>query len=375
MYKNNSDNYSRIFNLIYKNDKIAKQEIALRLNLSLPTVSSNLMELKKNKLIRIGGKFESQVGRRAAAYSVSVNAYISIGMEIFKKNVTVSALNLNGKEIATDTVKISYSNSDDYFEKIAEWIKVFIKNNKLDNKNILGIGMGVQGLVSHDGQTVLWGKILEASGLKTESLEKYLPYPVLFYHDADCVAAAEQFLTNSHMDTTYLSIGEHLGTAIVINNRIYSGENGRSGTMEHITLNTHSNRVCYCGRRGCIETYCSMSSLLNNDESIDEFMGNLKDGNNDIQKRWNDYLDFLAEAINNLHMFLDNRLVIAGELTRYLDNSVIEDLDHRVKNISAFPEDHSYLSLGVVDARPVAIGAAIPRIEEFVENVLDRGNA
>ncbi|PBQ22336.1 sugar kinase [Levilactobacillus brevis] len=369
MDRNSNDNYSRIFNLIYQREKISKQEIALELNLSLPTVSSNLTELKKNKLIRIGGKFESQVGRRAKAYSVSANTHISLGIEIFKEHVTISALDLNGKETATATEKLSYSNDDAYFKKLATWINSFTGKNKLADKHILGIGMGVQGLVSHDGQTVLWGKILESTGLTTESLGKYLPYPVSFYHDADCVAAAEQFLTNSHQDTTYLSIGEHLGTAIVSNNRIYSGENGRSGTMEHITLNMQSDRKCYCGRHGCIETYCSMSSLLNEDESIEDFMASLKAGDEETQERWHVYLNFLAEAINNLHMFLDNRLVIAGELIRYLDSSVIKNLDQRIRNITAFPEDHSYLSLGMVTARPVAIGAAIPRIESFVESI------
>jgi Transcriptional regulator/sugar kinase len=40
------------------------------------------------------------------------------------------------------------------------------------------------------------------------------------------VAYAEHGKSDDHKDTIYLSIGEHLGTAIMINDRIYSGEQG-----------------------------------------------------------------------------------------------------------------------------------------------------
>nr|SFZ86970.1 hypothetical protein LREN565_0083 [Loigolactobacillus rennini] len=369
MVNKKNQNYSRIFNLIYENKKISKQEIARRLNLSLPTVTENLEKLKKRKLVQICGKFESQVGRKARAYTIFSNAYISLGAEIFKNHVTISALNLIGAEIATDTKNLIYSNNDTYFSQLANWIQKFVVKNQLENKNILGIGLGVQGLVSHNGKKILWSKILQLSNLTTRPLEKYLPYPIFFYHDADCVATAEQFSAHTNQDTTYLSIGEHLGTAIIINNQIYSGENGRSGTMEHITLNTRSDRKCYCGRYGCIETYCSINSLLSQGETMDNFINNLKAGNKLVKKRWNDYLNFLAEAINNIHMFLDNRLVIAGDLIRYLNTSIINDLDERIKKITAFPEDHSYLDLGTITTRSVALGAAITIIKSFLETI------
>ncbi|MCI1859368.1 MAG: ROK family transcriptional regulator [Sporolactobacillus sp.] len=363
------DNYSRIFNLIYHKGKISKQEIALELKLSLPTVSQNLKLLCKNGLIYTAGKFESQIGRRAVAYAACVHKYIALGLEMFKHHLTIIALDLRGTEMATEILHLHYSNSEQYFKEVCSWVTSFIKKHDFEKKHILGLGVGIQGLVSYDNQAILYGKILGCTGLTTEAFTKYLAYPVRFYHDADCVAVAEHFLTNSHQDTIYLSIGEHLGTAIMINDSIYTGENGRSGTMEHITLNTQSNRKCYCGRYGCIETYCSMSSLLNSGETIEDFMAKLHKGKAEIKKRWDQYLNYLAEAINNLHMFSNNRLIIAGELAQYLDDSVVNQLGQIIKKITAFPEDHSYLSLGVVAPHSVAIGAAIPSIDNFIHAI------
>lgn len=365
---NNNKNYSRIFKLIYEQDTISKQEIALQLNLSLPTVSQNLKALLEDNLIRNDGKFKSQIGRRAVAYSVNSENHISLGLELFKEYVSITAVDLKNQEIAFDRRSISFDLNDNYFAELTDWIKAFSQKNGLTDDQIIGMGVGIQGLISFDRKTVLYGKILNCTGLQVSQFEKYLPYPVSFFHDADCVAYAEQDSSDSNEDTIYLSLGEHLGTAIMIDGKIYSGEQGRSGTMEHVTFDLNSDRVCYCGRKGCVETYVSISSLLNDGESITDFMDQLKT-DKDVQKRWNEYLDYLAEAVNNFHMFLDNRIVLAGELLQFVDDSVLFDVKDRIHQITAFPEDDPYLSFGTVLSHPVASGAALPLMESFVDSI------
>ncbi|CAJ1229360.1 NagC family transcriptional regulator [Levilactobacillus zymae] len=363
-----TNNYSRVFQLIYEQDKISKQEIAIQLNLSLPTVTHNLKLLMNNDLIRNDGKFKSQVGRRAVAYSVYARKRVCLGLEMFKNYVTITAIDLKGTEIASDKLLLDYSNDDNYFQQLATWIKSFATDCGLVDDQVIGLGVGIQGLISYDRTTVLYGKILDCTGLKTARFEQFLPYKVSFFHDADCVAYAEHGKSDDHKDTIYLSIGEHLGTAIMINDRIYSGEQGRSGTMEHVTFVANSDRLCYCGRHGCVETYVSISSLLHDNENLNDFMASLAQ-NKANRARWETYLDYLAEAINNFHMFLDNRIVVAGELLQFINDQTLAQLKERIANLTAFPEDRPYLRLGSVLNHPVATGAAIPLMESFIESV------
>ena len=363
-----TNNYSRVFQLIYHQDKISKQEIAIQLNLSLPTVTHNLKLLMADDLIRNDGKFKSQVGRRAVAYSVYARKRVCLGLEMFKEYVTLTAIDLKGDEIASDKLLLDYSNDDNYFQQLASWIKSFATDCGLVAEQIIGLGVGIQGLISYDRTTVLYGKILDCTGLKTARFEQFLPYKVSFFHDADCVAYAEHSQTADHKDTIYLSIGEHLGTAIMINDRIYSGEQGRSGTMEHVTFVANSDRLCYCGRHGCIETYVSISALLHPGEKLTDFMDSLPQ-NKANRERWTTYLNDLAEAINNFHMFLDNRIVIAGELLQVINDQTLTRLKNRIAGLTAFPEDRPYLKLGTVLNHPVATGAAIPLLESFIEAI------
>lgn len=360
-------NYSDIYHLLYKNDKLSKQDIADTLGLSLPTVSANLQKLIDQKLIIKNGQLKSLIGRRATAYSIDSNVALSLGVEIFRNYATITILNLKNNVLAVHTLNLPFSNSSQYCESLCQQLTVFIQNQGFHENQVLGVGIGIQGLISNDGTTILYGKILDCTGMKTTDFSRYLPFPVTFYHDADCVAEAEHALNPS--DGIFLSIGEHLGTSIIINGQILKSPNGRNGTMEHITLDSVNGRTCYCGRKGCIETYCSLSSLLQPNETLASFFAELQHQDSQIVVRFEQYLNYLAESIYNLHMFVDIPIVIAGQLTKYMNDDIMTNLKTRLNNFSVFPEDEAYLHLGTVFDNAVAIGAAIPDIQAKIESI------
>ncbi|EEW54042.1 ROK family transcriptional regulator [Limosilactobacillus antri] len=360
-------NYSNIYHLLMHNDKLSKQMIADELGLSLPTVTSNLNRLSDQQLIMKNGQLESKIGRRATAYSINHNAFLSIGIEVFQKYATITVINLKHEVLAIHTVNIPFANSDQYAAALADQVRWVLQNNGYNEKAILGAGIGIQGLIDSAGTTVLWGKILDCTGMRAERFSQFLPFPVRFYHDADCVAAAE-YAANPH-DGIVLSIGEHFGSAMIVAGKILRSTTGRDGTMEHISINPRHGRPCYCGRRGCIETYCSLSSLLQPTETLNSFFANLKQDDPAVKKRFAEYLDYLAESIYNLHMFIDVPIIIGGRLSKFITSPVLEELRKRLRAISVFPENERYVKVGHVADNAVAIGAAIPFIDEKLSSI------
>ncbi|MGL0747001.1 ROK family transcriptional regulator [Secundilactobacillus paracollinoides] len=360
-------NYSDIYHLLYAHDKLSKQDIADELGLSLPTVSTNLQKLINQQLVMKNGQLKSLIGRRATAYSIDPNVGLSIGVELYRTNATIAIINLRNDILALHTVNIPFANDTEYCEVLSQQLLQLIRNKGLSLNQITGAGIGIQGLISNDGTTVLYGKILGGTGMKTSDFSQYLPFPVTFYHDADCVAVAE--FAGTPTDGIFLSINEHIGTAIIINGQVLKSTSGRDGTMEHITLNAVDGPVCYCGRRGCIETYCSLSSLLQPNETLASFFSDLHQKKKAVVKRFETYLDYLADAIYNLHMFIDTPLIIAGELTKYLNETIYDALKKRLKERSVFPENEEYLRFGKVGDHSVAIGAAIPAINDLLADI------
>ncbi|MGG3692524.1 ROK family transcriptional regulator [Heyndrickxia ginsengihumi] len=362
------NNYSLIYHLIYQHEKLSKQEIANQLHLSLPTVTQNLVRLEKEKLIEKNGYFESSVGRRATAYTICPQARISIGVEIQKKKVRILAVDLLGTAFQQKELSLSYSNVNSYYEQLSLAVQSFITSLNIRKDQVLGIGFAVQALTSTDGQHITYGKILDCTGLDIRVFSQYLDYPCMFVHDAKCAATTELWVRNDIGDAIYLSIGTHLGGAMIINDQIYMGKEGYSGTVEHMTINPNGS-FCYCGKRGCMETYCSISALLEEDESLELFFQKVRSGDPSYSERWNTFLDYLAFSINNIHLVINRDFILGGHISPYLKEEDIAILHEKVYEKTAFPSNETFIYISRSTDNGVPIGAAIPFIQSFLNQI------
>jgi predicted NBD/HSP70 family sugar kinase len=362
------NNYSLIYHLIYQNEKLSKQEIANQLHLSLPTVTQNLVQLEEKNLIEKSGQFESSVGRRATAYAICPQARISIGVEILKKTVRILAVDLLGVAFKEEELSLRYSNVDSYYKELSDAVQSFITSLNVVEEQILGIGFAVQALTSIDGQKITYGKILNCTGLDIHVFSQYLNYPCMFAHDAKCAATTELWVGNDIGDAVYLSIGTHLGGAIILNDQIYMGKEGHSGTVEHMTINPNGSS-CYCGKKGCMETYCSVNALLEKGETLDFFFQQLRSGTLSYVERWNCFLDNLAFSINNIHLVINREFILGGHISPYLMKHDIEILHEKVYEKTAFPGNEPFISISRSPENGVPIGAAIPFIQSFLNAI------
>ena len=129
------------------------------------------------------------------------------------------------------------------------------------------IGMGTPG--ARDPQTGLMKNCntTELNGKPfKEDLERRLGVPVLIANDANCFALAETHLgavRQLHPDAKVvfgIIMGTGVGSGIVINGRILNGHHGIAGEWGHNVLSPDGPE-CYCGKRGCVETFISGPAL------------------------------------------------------------------------------------------------------------------
>lgn len=362
------NNYSSIYHLIYQNGKLSKQEIANQLHLSLPTVTQNLVRLEEEKLIEKSGQFESSVGRRAAAYAICSKARISIGVEIQKKMVRILAIDLLGVPFEQTEFSLDYANVESYYKEVSHAVQSFITALNVDDEQVLGIGFAVQALTSSEGKNITYGKILNCTGLDIHVFSQYLNYPCMFVHDAKSAATTELWVRNDIGDAVYLSLGIHLGGAIIINDEIYMGKEGHSGTVEHMTIDPNGPS-CYCGKKGCMETYCSIHALLEENESLDDFFQHVRSGTHSYVERWHVFLDNLAFSINNINLVINSEFILGGHISPYLEPEDLDILHEKVYERTAFPSNDTFIHISQSPDYGVPIGAAIPFINSFLNAV------
>lgn len=361
-------NFSDVYRLIYRERRISKSKIASSLEMSLPTVTQHLSTLEAEGLIEKQGQLTSGIGRKAAAYIPVASARAAVGVEVLPRQVTAVVIDLYGSVTAKKERPLAFSQEDAFFEDLVGSIREALDEAGVPDEAVLGVGIGMQGLVTENGREMLYGKILDCTGLTVEPLEARLPYPVRFIHDAECAAELELWRHPGSADAVYLSLGEHLGGAIISGGKIQRGRTGRTGTFEHMTL-VEGGQQCYCGKLGCVECYCSADALLRDGETLTDFFSSLRKGDAKHRARWTEYLSWLGMALNNIHMVVDSAIVLGGHIAPYLTQDDLDRLFAVIQARTAFPESENFLCLGVQENDIIATGAAIPFVRAFLGSV------
>lgn len=364
------NNRNLIYQYIYKNKKVSQQDISYNLRLSRPTVTTNLTALENEGLITKCGQIDTEyVGRKAAAYSIAADYRISIGVEIIKKEVKVIAVNLYGEKIDLTTYEITYEYEDSYFKAVCNKIMEFKDTLGVADEQILGIGFAMPGLVTPDGQSMLYGKIMDCTGLSLDKFSRYLPYPCSFIHDAYCAAFSEVWVSPELTDAFYFSLCKHLGASLISKGEIIVGKHGHSATIEHIQMIPKGGELCYCGKHGCMETLCSLYVLLNDEETLDDFFEKVRSREHAFTERWNVFLTNLAKAINLVHLVYDTDFILGGYLAPYLCEEDISFLYEQIRQLTPFTETQDFIRLSKMPRHNITIGAALSYVQEFLNEM------
>lgn len=356
-----------IYEYIYNHEggQLSQQDISQALKMSRPTVAGNLASMEKEGLIFRSGMLEGDsLGRKPVTWSISAEYKIAVGVEIVKQGVKIAAVDLYGRALKITQSLIDYGNSEAYFERVSAIVQEFINSLGLKDK-ILGIGFALQGLVSADGNTIIYGEILKCTGLKIDVFTKWLDYPCKFIHEPDGAALSELWVSPELDNALYLSMSEHLGGAIISGRKILNGIHRHGATYEHITA-CPDGELCYCGKRGCYETVCSKVALLRG-ESPDEFFTRARNGEPDASERWENFLRFLGRLIAHLHLVVDTKYILGGHLAPYFNGDDIRTLYKYVRERTPFVEEDDYILPSKMPSHNITIGAALPYIISFLE--------
>jgi glucokinase len=126
------------------------------------------------------------------------------------------------------------------------------------------IGIGVPGLVTHDGvlraAPNLDGVIdVEVANLISDGVGK----SVVVENDATCGALAEwqAGAARGATDIAFVSLGTGIGGGLITDGVMHRGRHGYAGEFGHIVIDP-TGPECPCGQRGCWERYASGSGLV-----------------------------------------------------------------------------------------------------------------
>lgn len=133
----------------------------------------------------------------------------------------------------------------------------------LDDGSAMAVGVGVPGLVDHDGVLRFAPNIRGVTELPVRAeLAARLGVAVRVDNDANCAAWAEQAMGagRGQPDMILVTLGTGIGGGIVVDGRLMRGAHGFAGEIGHMVVRA-DGQPCPCGQRGCWERYASGSGL------------------------------------------------------------------------------------------------------------------
>ena len=363
-------NRSKIYQYIYRSKLTSKLQIVQDLQMGLSTVSQNLNLLENEGLIEKNGYFDSTGGRKANAIQIVSDFRISIGVGILKNMFHITAIDLYGNTVYTDTIPLTYSNTAVYYQQITDKVKDFIDKNQYPENKILGVSIATQGITSPDNTTVIYGNIMNNTGMRLKDFSRHLPYPCHLEHDSKSAAFLELWNHPELDSAVVFLLNRNLGGAIITNHQIHQGCSMHSGTIEHICVNP-DGPLCYCGNRGCLETYCSANSLEQaSGMTIKEFFPLLREKKSpQLIQIWEDYLKHLAFAMKNLNLVIDAPIIISGYLAPYFTEDDTDYLLRQINSMTPFELKEEQILVGTHGQYTPAIGAALFYVKEFIQSV------
>ena len=211
------------------------------------------------------------------------------------------------------------TNQEEGYNSILESIKNLVLELVQESNDKVSIGVCTPGalslgtgLIKNSNTQCLIGKDLQ------NDLKNILHYNISIENDANCFALAEAKLGAGKNSNLVFGVimGTGVGGGIIIDGKIHHGRTNVAGEWGHHCLHPEGN-ICYCGNKGCVETYISgpalekkWSNLTNQNQPLPEI---IKSTDNPNFPNWKkSFLDDFGLSLANVIDILDPDMIILG---------------------------------------------------------------
>ena len=372
------ENKSLVMEILINSSPISRAEIATLTGLNKGTVSSLVAEILEEQLIYESGQGESSGGRRPVMLIFNQQAGYSIGIDIGVNYLLGILTDLQGNICHETTVKFSDLTYDEMEAKLFKTIEDLIALAPPCPYGIIGIGIGVPGAVSHNGEILLAPNLGWSNVHLKEVIEDKYEVPVIIENEANAGAYGEKrFGVGKDFDNIiYISIGMGIGVGLILNDALYKGKSGFSGELGHMTIEVNG-MTCSCGSEGCWELYASEKSLLTNAEklgikpendeglSLEYLLALAENGHQQTIELFGQIGDYLGVGVKNIMNIFNPEQVIIGNRIASAEKWLREPLNKQIDQTIWFKEDPVQINFLGSATHSTALGVAAFSIENF----------
>jgi len=259
-------NRAVVLDAIRANGGVSRVELARRTGLTAQTMSNIVRALIADGLVVEDGHAPSNGGKRRVMLRVVPDAYSSVGLHLDPERITGVLLDLDGRVRLRSRRRVPAGASPEaVVGALARTFHHLVQRSGIDAGRVLGAGLAVPGPLDSTHRRLFkppnlqgWPEVALA-----DLLEERAGLPVVMDNDATAAAIGERWAGGADRagSFVYVYIGSGVGIGVVLGDQVYRGISNNAGEVGHVQA-AGAGKPCGCGRRGCLEAYCSMRAVV-----------------------------------------------------------------------------------------------------------------
>ena len=395
-------NRATVLRRLYFDGPSSRLDLAARTGLSPATIGNVMSELIKERVVVETGQLDSNGGRPAVVVKVNPDRAAVIGVDVGETGAAIELFDLNLRKLAAveKPLRLPRESPGSLVALIAKGVKELINETDTSSGPLVGIGVGVPGVVVHDGEEYVHAPSLGWDRIPLlQLLRAAMPAPVMLDNGAKTMGRAELWF-GARRDARHLAVvllGTGVGAALFSDGALYRGSTSSAGEWGHTSVMV-GGRLCRCGATGCLEAYVGAEAILDRWSQRTRRTTRI---NKDQQQQMRDLLEaartskpaaevldetaeFIGAGVANLvNLFNPEYIVIGGWVGQMIGPRLLP----RIRETAAaralrYPFSHVAIELGRLGPDAVAMGAATLVVERFLADggrlsagLADRGAA
>lgn len=191
-----------------------------------------------------------------------------VGVDIGGQTSKIGVVDAEGSVLSRSVIRSDVYGDDAgaFMDALADAITSCVKEAGKEGK-IKGVGVGAPNGNHYTGEISNAPNLSWAAGRTVDfsaSLSRRLGgIPVFLTNDANAAAVGEMTYgaARGMKDFIMITLGTGVGSGIVIDGKLVYGHDGFAGELGHVNVGGGDGRLCGCGKRGCLEAYCSATGV------------------------------------------------------------------------------------------------------------------
>jgi predicted NBD/HSP70 family sugar kinase len=245
---------------------LSRSELAEVIGLSKAAMTTLARDLLRDGVLRETETVYGQ-GRPAIRLGIDPTCAYFVGVSLIDDPAVMVLTDLNGDILARVPEAQSPRRSRDPLavaRDVAAGIAVLLGDDAHRRARLAGVGVTLSGFVDQAQGTCLASTLLGWQDVPVAALfEAATGLPTYVENDAKAVAVGQKLYGHARDVRSFslVSLGAGIGSAHVIDGRLYRGHRGGAGEIAHCTIEP-GGAPCRCGKRGCLDTVASVTAIL-----------------------------------------------------------------------------------------------------------------